>query len=261
MSYGGGGEDEFGEEVSLQMGSNNNSQHKNKKREKNKSGSSFLDNEINMSCTNRRVLFGAIVLCLYTILVVSLTNGSSNAKDTSTGVISAEDVISAGETTTDSTTTGVSGKVFQGNKIRKYDTTQLLRLSPETPFTWIDSVFASLTPNCTSWGVVTTIHSPTKSMELAIAEIGLCLVIVCDKKTPIEDYQKMIEKSSTKSFVRVLTVEDQDDMKSKGLDIVNSLPWNHFGRKNIGYLYAIQMGATVVFDFVRHKFHISPIML
>ena len=27
------------------------------------------------------------------------------------------------------------------------------------------------------------------------------------------------------------------------------LPWNHFGRKNIGYLYAILHGATMIWDF------------
>ena len=33
------------------------------------------------------------------------------------------------------------------------------------------------------------------------------------------------------------------------LPFVDHLPWNHFGRKNIGYLYAISMGAKTIFDF------------
>lgn len=30
---------------------------------------------------------------------------------------------------------------------------------------------------------------------------------------------------------------------------VHMLPWNHFGRKNVGFLYAIQQGAQRVWDF------------
>jgi hypothetical protein len=44
--------------------------------------------------------------------------------------------------------------------------------------------------------------------------------------------------------------------------IIKSLPWNHFGRKNIGYLYAIHHQAKLVYDFDddniiinKHYFH------
>ena len=36
-----------------------------------------------------------------------------------------------------------------------------------------------------------------------------------------------------------LTEQDQKDM---GLTFVDRLPWNSFGRKNVGYLYAISQG-------------------
>ena len=36
-----------------------------------------------------------------------------------------------------------------------------------------------------------------------------------------------------------LTEQDQKDM---GLSFVDRLPWNSFGRKNVGYLYAISQG-------------------
>ncbi len=32
-------------------------------------------------------------------------------------------------------------------------------------------------------------------------------------------------------------------------DFVEGLPWNSFGRKNIGYLFAIAKGARVIWDF------------
>lgn len=31
--------------------------------------------------------------------------------------------------------------------------------------------------------------------------------------------------------------------------MINLLPWNHFGRKNVGYLYAILHGALEIWDF------------
>ena len=33
------------------------------------------------------------------------------------------------------------------------------------------------------------------------------------------------------------------------LEFVDHLPWNSFGRKNIGYLFAISQGAKIIFDF------------
>ena len=32
-------------------------------------------------------------------------------------------------------------------------------------------------------------------------------------------------------------------------DFVNLLPWQNFGRKNVGYLFAIAKGARVIWDF------------
>ena len=42
--------------------------------------------------------------------------------------------------------------------------------------------------------------------------------------------------------VKYLTPDDQDALPYR---IAKLLPWNHFGRKNIGYMYAIQHGAKV----------------
>ncbi len=40
-----------------------------------------------------------------------------------------------------------------------------------------------------------------------------------------------------------------DDQKNIGNDFVDSLPWHSFGRKNVGYIYAIAHGAKVIWDF------------
>jgi len=42
--------------------------------------------------------------------------------------------------------------------------------------------------------------------------------------------------------VTFLSPEDQEKLPYR---IAAQLPWNHFGRKNIGYLYAIDHGAKV----------------
>jgi len=42
--------------------------------------------------------------------------------------------------------------------------------------------------------------------------------------------------------VTYLTPEDQEALPYR---ITNILPWNHFGRKNVGYLYAVHHGAKV----------------
>ena len=44
-----------------------------------------------------------------------------------------------------------------------------------------------------------------------------------------------------------LSVEDQQRMAV--MPFAKMLPWNSFGRKNLGYLYAIAHGAQVIFDF------------
>lgn len=46
-----------------------------------------------------------------------------------------------------------------------------------------------------------------------------------------------------------LTPEDQEKLPYR---IVSLLPWNHFGRKNIGYLYAVHHGATVCMYHIPH---------
>lgn len=46
-----------------------------------------------------------------------------------------------------------------------------------------------------------------------------------------------------------LTPQDQEQLPYR---IVSLLPWNHFGRKNIGYLYAVHHGATVCMYHIPH---------
>ena len=38
----------------------------------------------------------------------------------------------------------------------------------------------------------------------------------------------------------------EDDQKRMNLTFVDRLPWNSFGRKNVGYLYAISQGINSI---------------
>ena len=46
----------------------------------------------------------------------------------------------------------------------------------------------------------------------------------------------------------VIFLSDEDQMKMK-IEFVKSIPWHSFGRKNVGYLFAIANGAKSIWDF------------
>ena len=144
------------------------------------------------------------------------------------------------------TITGLSGTVFSGKRIRIF----AQRLQTSTLNT------ISTTSTCSKWGVVTTINSPTKSIHKVVDQLDICVVIVADRKTPQKEYIALEKTSKRVSF---LSVEEQEAMQ--GFEIVREIPWNHFGRKNLGYLYAIQHGADTVFDFDDDNELISDIPL
>lgn len=66
---------------------------------------------------------------------------------------------------------------------------------------------------------------------------GWCYVVVADKNGP-PDYDDV-------EGVVYLTVERQ---RALHFQIMNHLPWKHFGRKNVGFLYAIAHGAKIIYD-------------
>lgn len=65
------------------------------------------------------------------------------------------------------------------------------------------------------------------------------LVIIGDKKTPTWD------KSALPGFVHYFSVEDQID---KWPNLAKLLPFNHYARKNLAYLWAIENNATILLD-------------
>ncbi|KAF9926146.1 hypothetical protein BGZ67_008252, partial [Mortierella alpina] len=87
-----------------------------------------------------------------------------------------------------------------------------------------------------NWIVVTTINQPTDAMDLLCNLEGWNAVVVADKKSP---------KEWTCGSCVYLSVEEQ---KCLSYGIVEVIPYKAYTRKNIGYLWAIQQGATKVFD-------------
>lgn len=160
-----------------------------------------------------------------------------------------------------------TGQLFQGHTIRTFD-------GPRYSPTSVDEAAASLLrsprhAHCRRWGVVTTIFAPNQAIarvpqiHAASSAAAWCLVIVPDHKTPsnyMEQLEELLQQPRTDNSnhnpmdnIVFLSVEQQTAWE-KRLEgplgaFVRATPWNHFCRKNIGYLFAIVNGATVIFDF------------
>lgn len=90
--------------------------------------------------------------------------------------------------------------------------------------------------NNEKWIVVTTINYPTRAVLAFVDLEDWNVVIVADKKTPV-DWEL--------PNCHYLSIEKQQNLPYK---IVKYLPWNHYARKNLGYLYAIEHGAKIIYD-------------
>lgn len=95
--------------------------------------------------------------------------------------------------------------------------------------------------SCKYWGVVTTIFPPSAAARDIQGLKEWCLVVVTDKGSP--------QYNLTARNVRVLDANEQTAVFSNAPGLMRLIPWHHFGRKNLGYLYAIMQGAELVWDF------------
>eukprot|EP01012_Entosiphon_sulcatum_P055874 TRINITY_DN7849_c0_g1_i1.p1 TRINITY_DN7849_c0_g1~~TRINITY_DN7849_c0_g1_i1.p1 ORF type:complete len:420 (-),score=45.55 TRINITY_DN7849_c0_g1_i1:26-1285(-) len=125
---------------------------------------------------------------------------------------------------------GTSGKLFHMKRLRAFDRSVLTIVdSPTNVEQWKEG------RHCDKWAVTTTIFEPSKTVQQIAQLKGWCVVVVLDLKTPKYDVPGAV----------VLTVDWQRKLPYR---IVRRTPWNHFGRKNIGFLYAIAHGAKVIYD-------------
>ena len=84
--------------------------------------------------------------------------------------------------------------------------------------------------------VITSINYPTQAVKEFSMMEDWKVVVVADLKTP-QDWQ--LER------VKLLTVEEQQKLP---FETAKRLPWNHYARKNLGYLYAISQGAELIYE-------------
>ena len=130
--------------------------------------------------------------------------------------------------------TATSGKLFSGNPINSFLLKNRIFSRGARIYTPKPISQSHLGKTCKKWSVVTTIFEPSDAIKLQ-ASLGesWCLVIVGDKKSP-SNYS--IEGAT--SHVVYLNSTDQEsfalNLNPSGL--ASALPWNHFGRKNVGYL-------------------------
>jgi len=116
------------------------------------------------------------------------------------------------------------------------------------------------------WAVATTIlevNSAVKYLVQAFStppdnrtrenyDADFCLVVVGDLKTNHSEWENFVqtvyaEQGGTGSpSVVYLSPARQKVLPYK---IVQYIPWNHFGRKSIGMMYAIHHGAKLIYDF------------
>jgi len=133
---------------------------------------------------------------------------------------------------------GVSGEVFSGEKVRIYRSS-----ITQFPFSPSISAFSDGGTGCDNWAVCTTIFEVSEAVRDVCHRFeNMCLVVVSDRKTPT-DY----DVSGACTFI-LLSVPRQQQL-SRMSAFADGVPWNHFGRKNLGYLFAIANGAQSVWDF------------
>jgi hypothetical protein len=99
-------------------------------------------------------------------------------------------------------------------------------------------------PISNKWVVVTTIFPPTNTIRGLCQLRDWCTVIVADTKSlSTEEYA--IQLGIPNCCVVYLSLHSQAAL---GYSILEHIPNNSFGRKNIGYMFAMQQGAEAIYD-------------
>lgn len=89
------------------------------------------------------------------------------------------------------------------------------------------------------WIVITSIYLP-RQVILDNLQIGYSVVVVGDKKTPHESWQRLVNEN-----FYYLTPEQQEFYFPEFSRLIG---FNTYARKNLGYLFAVLNGATSVWD-------------
>ncbi len=84
--------------------------------------------------------------------------------------------------------------------------------------------------------IITTINEKSKGIDEFQKFNDWNIIIIGDEKS------KEIENSNNLNFFNI------NDQKKLGFSVVEYLPFNHYSRKNIGYLLALKNSSTIIYD-------------
>ena len=154
-----------------------------------------------------------------------------------------DDVVESGSSS------ATSGQPFSGKRVRQFPPEKKI-------FNRIAFTFDNPSPSnngsgdgqcrfrtCENWAVSTTIFEPSEAVR-RLLYTDLCVVIVGDLDKPAS-YQIPSSLADEKKIVFL----DAEEQRAIGSAFVSRMPWHHFGRKNVGYLFAIGCGAKSIWDF------------
>ncbi len=128
---------------------------------------------------------------------------------------------------------GVTGQLFIGEKIHLFAEKKKFQSFKDNAVTEKKKEH--------KWAVCTTINKPSLAI-IGVSKLeGWSIVVVGDIGTP--RFPQM-----NANFI-YLDPAAQKLMETSYPELLSLLPWRHFGRKNLGYLYAILHGANAVWDF------------
>ena len=190
---------------------------------------------------------------VFLIIVVALTCLGAIISPGSTKATSELMCISSGTVATNTQhLSGTSGHVFSGSRVRKLPTGKTAKFSywEPQPRTVHENLFSEVgSEKCERWSVVTTIFEPSQAINETAHLDGWCLVIIGDTKTPEKTYARIVTAGTSRGGTVVFLGVAMQKRIALKCELVAGLPWAHFSRKNIGYLFAIAHGARIVWDF------------
>jgi len=109
---------------------------------------------------------------------------------------------------------------------------------PSTARAVVDGTPIRRSPN-ERWIVITSIQAPTPQVLYLCALPDWTTLVVADAKTPLAPWQ------NATTGCLFLSLAEQAALDYR---ILQHLPENNYGRKNVGYLYAIQHGAREIYE-------------
>lgn len=219
-------------------------------------------------CSNRSakmkysLLFPVAALFFWGLLIVSqnlesIARSLSDAVNDAVATIPGNNGVEGKTSDSTSLVSAATGQRFAGNKVRKFQGSRRTKTRNKNSKEDVASLqpfladHQALYQKCDKWAVVTTIYGPTNATKLVGDNPEMrewCMVVVADTKTPETYMTDAGWDMGRNGKVVFLSVAEQLKL-AKQVPFVKQTPFRSFARKNIGYLYAIWMGAKVIFDF------------